>query len=143
MPALRAFCIQFEKLHPIAVTCRAGDEVGTVDAAAALCLYRIAQEALHNVAKHADARRVDVVLTRTADAVHLSIADDGKGFDLSGERGRGAGLGLVSIDERVRLLHGSVHIVTQPRGGTHVQVQVPQVQEAQQPRDAPLGSARP
>ena len=68
---------------------------------------------------------VTVALTRSAGAIELVIADDGKGFDLAAARGRRAGLGLVSVDERVRLLHGQVHIDTQPGRGTRVDVRIP------------------
>ena len=63
----------------------------------ALCLYRVVQEALRNIAKHAAARRVDVTVRRVADEVLLAVADDGRGFDLATARGQGGGLGLRSI----------------------------------------------
>ena len=131
-----AFSTEFETAQSIAVTFSAGDDIGHVEADTALCLYRITQEALHNVAKHADARRVAVTLMRTATGVQLSIADDGKGFDLAGTRGQNAGLGLVSIDERVRLLRGSVHIDTQPRRGTRMQIQIPRPPDNPPPNPA-------
>ena len=123
--ALRQSCLQFEQLQGTAVTYTADSGVGPVDDDTALCLYRIAQEALRNVAKHAGASRVDVALTRTPDGLQLTIADDGHGFDLAGTRAAAGGLGLVSIDERVRLLRGGVSIDTQPRGGTRVRVLIP------------------
>ena len=94
---------------------------GIVHPDSALGLYRITQEALHNVAKHAAAQRVDVTLQKTANALQLSIADDGKGFDPAHRRG----LGLVSIDERARLLGGDLEIATRPGRGTLVRVEIP------------------
>jgi signal transduction histidine kinase len=123
--ALSVFCAEFEKLHGTAVTYRATPDAGPFDANTALGLYRITQEVFRNVAKHAEARHVDVALTSTAEAIVLTITDDGKGFDVPGTQAKGAGLGLVSIDERVRLLRGSVHIDTHPRGGTRVRVEIP------------------
>jgi signal transduction histidine kinase len=123
--ALRESCGEFEKLQAVAVTYRADPDIGLVDVEVALCLYRVAQEVLRNVAKHAGARQVGVELVRTADRIELTITDDGKGFDLVGTRVNNAGLGLVSIDERVRLLGGRVRIDTQPQGGTQVQVRIP------------------
>jgi two-component system sensor histidine kinase UhpB len=123
--ALRAYCAEFEKLHEIKVTCSTGADTERVESDTALCLFRIAQEALRNVAKHADARQVGLTLTQTAGGVQLSIVDDGKGFDLAGARGAAAGLGLVSIDERARLLQGSVQIDTAPHGGTKLHVRIP------------------
>jgi signal transduction histidine kinase len=123
--SLAEVCSAFEKLHRVAVTFNATAEIRPIDAEAALCLYRVTQEALRNVAKHAEARRVTVALTSTTDRVYLSIGDNGKGFDLGALRGKAGGLGLVSIDERVRLLQGSVTIETAPRSGTLMQVQIP------------------
>ncbi len=125
--ALGAFCAECERRHAITVVCDASPDVdGDVDdLATALCLYRITQEALQNVAKHAGAHRAVVELTRETDGVHLTIIDDGIGFDLAASRGRNAGLGLVSIDERVRLLRGSVCIDTQPGHGTRLQIHIP------------------
>jgi signal transduction histidine kinase len=74
---------------------------------------------------------------RTATGVQLSIADDGKGFDLAGVRGQSPGLGLVSIDERVRLLCGNVHIDTHARGGTRMRVQIPRPPENPPSHHAP------
>ena len=90
-----------------------------------MCLYRVAQEALHNVAKHAGASEVTVSLTRDGGVLRLSIIDNGRGFSLVGTRGHGAGLGLISMDERVRLLGGRVTFETRPGAGTRVQVNVP------------------
>ena len=123
--ALRAYCVEFERMHGIKVAYAAGADTERVESDTALCLFRIAQEALRNVAKHAGARQVDLTLTRTPDGVHLSIVDDGRGFDLAEARGAAAGLGLVSIDERARLLRGRVQIDTQPRGGTRLHVRIP------------------
>jgi two-component system NarL family sensor kinase len=122
---LRGCCAEFEKLHGIKVTYSAGTGTDRVEFDTALCLFRIAQEALRNVAKHAEARQVNLTLTQTPDGVQLSIIDDGRGFDLAGARGAAAGLGLVSIDERARLLRGSVQIDTQPQGGTRLHVRIP------------------
>ena len=90
----------------------------------ALCLYRVVQEALRNIAKHADARRVDVTVRRVEDEVQIAVADDGKGFDLAKAREQGGGLGLRSIEERVRLVGGRLAIDTAPRMGTTITVWV-------------------
>jgi two-component system sensor histidine kinase UhpB len=123
--ALRAYCAEFEKMHGVKVAYSAGADTERVESDTALCLFRIAQEALRNVAKHADARQVELTLTRTPEGLQLLIVDDGRGFDLAGARGAAAGLGLVSIDERARLLRGNVQIDTRPRGGTRLHVRIP------------------
>ncbi len=122
--ALTSACAEFGRQHAIEVTFDAPDDLDTVPHNVALCLYRVAQEALRNIATHAGARRAQVALARTASSLELTIADDGQGFDLAEARRR-RGLGLISVDERVRLVRGSVRIVTQPRRGTELQVHVP------------------
>ncbi len=88
-----------------------------------LCLYRITQEALHNVAKHSQARDASVQLTHEGNDVHLQIADSGVGFDpFVGDR---AGLGLVSMRERVGVLKGHLVIHASPGQGTRIGVRVP------------------
>jgi len=91
----------------------------------ALCLYRVAQEALRNVVAHARARHIDVRLTRSGERIELTVADDGRGFDIGQASTRAKGLGLVSIHERVRLAGGTVSIVTEVNKGTRVRVEVP------------------
>jgi two-component system sensor histidine kinase UhpB len=122
--ALQGHCAEFGSQHGIDVTFYADAGQEEIPADVALCLYRVAQEALHNIAQHAGARHAEVTLTRRNDFLELRIADDGQGFDLAAARQRG-GLGLISLDERVRLVQGGVRIVTEPRRGTELRVQVP------------------
>lgn len=95
-------------------------------------LYRITQESLHNVMKHADARRVSVILMRQPGAVTLLVEDDGKGFDVqeAQEAGSGRCLGLLGIQERVTLLRGSVRIDSAAGRGTAVKATIPIEREA-------------
>ncbi|MBN6188451.1 PAS domain-containing protein [Aneurinibacillus sp. BA2021] len=92
-----------------------------------LNIYRIIQEALSNAAKHADATALSVCLEQdeAAQQLHLSVCDDGAGFDLSHIRRHGEGLGLKHIQERARLLEGSVEIHTSPGNGTTIRVIIP------------------
>jgi two-component system sensor histidine kinase UhpB len=122
--ALRSHCREFEREHGLAVTFRADDDLGTVPSDVALCLYRVTQEALKNAASHAKASKIRVFVQRDGADLALAIGDDGNGFDLAEARGRG-GLGLISLDERVRLAGGRLVIDTQPRGGTEIRVVVP------------------
>jgi PAS domain S-box-containing protein len=89
-----------------------------------LCLYRVAQESLHNIWKHAQSNRVGVVLKASNQAIELVVEDFGKGFDLEATKGNG-GLGLISMQERVRLVGGSLAITTKAGDGTRVQVRIP------------------
>jgi signal transduction histidine kinase len=88
-----------------------------------LCLYRIVQEALQNVVKYSGARRASVQLGREAEALVLTVIDDGVGFDL--EAAWGHGLGLVSMGERAEAAGGEFIIHSAPGGGTRVEVRVP------------------
>ncbi len=87
-------------------------------------LYRIAQEALNNALKHAQARRITVHLRQTAPATILEIADDGAGFDLTTAREKG-GLGLRGMEERAARLGGRLTVESRPGEGTRVKVTVP------------------
>jgi signal transduction histidine kinase len=95
-------------------------------------LYRIAQEALNNVAKHARASSVTVLLEGRADAVSLIIEDDGVGFDAEHTSGaNGKGLGLVGMRERAALVGGTAEVESQPGEGTRVIVRIPTPPPAQ------------
>jgi two-component system sensor histidine kinase UhpB len=122
--ALEAHCAEFGSQHALGLTFQADDNLGDVPPDAALCLYRVAQEALQNVVQHASARRAHVTLARDADDLELTVTDDGQGFDLEEAR-RANGLGLISLDERARLVGGSVRIDTRPQWGTELRVRVP------------------
>jgi signal transduction histidine kinase len=86
-------------------------------------MYRVAQEALHNVAKHAHARHVSVELESSSTELVLRVSDDGRGFDPSGEFP--GHLGLRSMRERAEALGGSLDLASAPGAGTHVYVHVP------------------
>jgi signal transduction histidine kinase len=122
--ALEAHCAEVRSQHAILITLSVAAGLDAIPQDIALCLYRVTQEALRNVAAHAGACQVHVALSATADGLELSIIDDGPGFDLAAAQRRG-GLGLISLDERVRLFGGNVQITTQPQRGTEVRVRVP------------------
>jgi signal transduction histidine kinase len=88
-------------------------------------LYRILQEALTNVARHAQARAVGVALKRDSTVLELSIRDDGVGFDPAAVLGEASGLGLHGMQERVALLGGSVEIESRRGHGTLIRVRIP------------------
>ncbi len=91
----------------------------------ATSLYRILQEALTNVARHARAKKVVVELKRDGSTLELVVRDDGVGFDAEAARDEGSGLGLHGIQERVALLGGSVEIESRSGGGTVVRARIP------------------
>ena len=100
------------------------DAADDVSSEAALCLLRVAQEALRNVERHAQAKQVRVGLKRRGDRIELGVSDDGCGFDPAAERDR-ASLGLASMRERVALLRGRLDTRSRPGGGTQVLASVP------------------
>lgn len=104
----------------------AGAEVARLPDAVAICLYRVLQEALTNVVKHAKADRVQVVLRTDAETVMLSVEDNGQGFDpgASGPRIRSRCLGLPGMQERLRWLGGRLEIVSRPGKGTRLIAEV-------------------
>jgi signal transduction histidine kinase len=122
--AVRGFCKEFALAHELAIEFAERDVPRTVSADAALCLYRIAQEALHNVVKHSGGTTAKVELTRHDGHLRLVIADDGAGFDPQAARTNGS-LGLVSMSERARFVGGRLALESRPGAGTQVEVRVP------------------
>ena len=122
--AVRSHCREFAKQQPIDVAVEADEDLAIPYNTTALCLYRVVQEAVHNVAKHANARQVRVTVRRVGEEVQLAVVDDGTGFDLANAREQGGGLGLRSIEERVRLVGGRLSIQTAPNMGTTIMVWV-------------------
>lgn len=91
----------------------------------ASCLYRVTQESLANINKHAKTARVEIELTCGGQEITLSIYDSGVGFDLKEIQARHPGLGLVNMRERVRSVGGHFDIQSEPGRGTHITVQIP------------------
>ena len=93
--ALKGHCDEFGRQHAIEVSLSALDGLDGIPHDVALCLYRVAQEALRNIAAHAGARKAEVILRPTEEGLELVIADDGRGFNLAEARRRGGfGSGL-------------------------------------------------
>jgi signal transduction histidine kinase len=127
--ALQTLCNQFEKTHKVRTRFQANEPDDTRHGAhVEIALYRIAQEALSNVAKHARATTVSVQLTRHDSAIAVIVEDDGCGFDVNAiraERKQGAGLGLVGMMERSQLLGGTFRVESTLRGGTRIEAHLP------------------
>jgi two-component system sensor histidine kinase UhpB len=123
VPAMRELCAQYGRGESMRAILNAKREVN-VPHEIALSVYRITQEALRNAARHSGAQTVHVQLRTSADLLELDIEDDGIGFDELAARRRG-GLGLTSMDERVRLVGGSVRVDTSPGHGTRISLRVP------------------
>lgn len=123
--ALQASCREVNGRNGLTVTF-AGDraDVPGLPPEVTICLYRVAQEALRNVVRHARARRANVFLRACPDALRLTVSDDGCGFEVAAARSC-AGVGLGSMEERVRLVHGDISIDTRPGRGTELHVTIP------------------
>jgi signal transduction histidine kinase len=119
--AIRAQCRDVSRRHAVAVEFICGQESIPVAPDLSLCLYRITQEALHNIAKHSHARRAQIRLELEPGAVCLDISDDGAGFDVAAG---GEGLGLVSMRERANFAGGRF-VVESDGTGTRIVVRVP------------------
>jgi len=122
--ALRALCEEFQKNLDIQVKVTLPAELQDIPGEVAICLFRVAQECLQNIAKHAAAAEVRVILERRTGELRLRISDSGRGFPLL-RAGTKAGLGLLSIRERVECLKGTVTIRSAPGTGTFISVAVP------------------
>ena len=121
--ALASHCEAVARQHTFSVTFSARGRVDDTPDNVALCLYRAVQQALRNVAMHANATRAWVTLSGSSNRLDLTIADNGRGFDASEVRARG--LGLLSIEERVHLVKGSFSITSRPGGGCKLAISVP------------------
>jgi len=122
--SMRMFCTEFAGQHEIEIKFESDNLPPDLSSDIALCLYRVLQEALHNAAKHSGARQFDVRTWATNRDVHLEVRDDGVGFDVSTAR-QSSGLGLVSMQERVKLVAGDLRVTSAPHRGTTVHARVP------------------
>jgi signal transduction histidine kinase len=123
---MRGFCQEFGKQTKVRINFRSQDLPGPVPPDISLCLFRVLQESLHNSAKHSGAQHVEVVLWGTPDEIHLVVSDSGSGFDSEGAKQSG-GLGLISMEERLRVLKGTFSIESQAKRGTKIHARVPLV----------------
>jgi signal transduction histidine kinase len=122
--ALRRLCEEFQARYSIATRFSARSVPAHILASTAVALYRIVQEALQNVAKHAGPASVNVALIGAPDSLKLSVRDTGGGFDQASEKSR-AGLGLISMAQRAKLAGGTFEIESKPNTGTQIHVSVP------------------
>lgn len=122
--ALRALGEEIESTDHLAVRVIVEEPAPPLTPAAALSLYRVAQEALRNVVKHAAASEATVRLGRERGGAVLEVVDGGRGFDAA-QDGAHRGLGVTSMTERLRLVRGTVRIVSAPGRGTRATAWVP------------------
>ena len=121
---LRTFCREFTEQQAIQVDFTHNDVPSGISKDASLCLFRILQEGLRNVKKHSGSDRAEVRLQVVGENLHLSIADWGRGFDTK-VRSREAGIGIRSMEERLRLLGGNFQVQARPMDGTRIDAWLP------------------
>jgi PAS domain S-box-containing protein len=122
--ATAGFCRELNKQKGIQIEFMDRNIPATIPPDIALCLYRVAQEALQNVVKHSGASLAHVELTGAPDGIYLRVSDSGAGFDLHSPD-VASGLGMVSMRERLRLVGGHLHVESEPGRGTRVEAWVP------------------
>ncbi|HKP69641.1 MAG TPA: histidine kinase [Pyrinomonadaceae bacterium] len=122
--AIRVYCREFSAKYPVEVDFTAEGVSADMPQATSLCLYRITQEALNNIAKHSGASHAQVNLTSDVAGTRLSVLDDGRGFDPAVAKQK-TGLGLISMTERARHVNGKVNVVSSIGEGVRIEVNIP------------------
>ena len=127
VPALREIAQRVSKRHRIEVVCDCA-RLGRLPATLETTVYRIVQEALNNIVKHANACRVEIRLEIEGRQLQCSVRDNGAGFDIDQvlSRSGSRGLGLLGIRERVESVGGHLTICSQPGNGTLLSITIPQ-----------------
>jgi two-component system NarL family sensor kinase len=124
-PALRALCREFQGRARVAMVLRAGRIPEDIEPELAVAVFRIAQEALNNVAKHSKASKVTVALAHAGPEILLSVSDNGVGFRRDLRPGARHGIGLGSMRERARAVGGSIRLRSVRGEGTTLFVRAP------------------
>jgi PAS domain S-box-containing protein len=134
--AVRAFCSEVSKQHQVSIAFTGANVPKNLPKDISLCLFRIAQEAVHNAVKYSGTKQFSVALSATEEEVQLVVEDAGAGFDFE-EAKKNPGLGLVSMQERTHLVHGRFSVDSKPGKGTRIFAAVPFVAEEESLEDAP------
>ena len=132
---MRSWCREFADRHEMEIDFKSSEGLSSPPSEISLCLFRVLQESLHNVAKHSGVKHVEVRLREESNEIQLLVSDLGRGFDLE-TAVQGRGLGIMSMQERVRLVDGIIEIRSTPMGGTTVHVRVPLASETGSQRAA-------
>jgi PAS domain S-box-containing protein len=133
--AIRGFCKEFSEQQNVEIDFQTHDLPSLLPPDTSLCFFRVLQEALHNSAKHSGVRHFEVRLWGASDEIHLTVSDSGAGFDIEGTKPT-RGLGLISMEERLKALNGTFSIESQPKRGTTIHARVPLRLDSEAMRDA-------
>ncbi len=126
--AIRGFCAELSKQHELNIEFSERNVPAQLPKDVSLCLFRIAQEALHNAVKYSGVSQFTVDLSGVEGAVQLMISDAGAGFDVE-EAKKNRGLGLLSMQERIHLVHGTFSVESRRGHGTRIIAAVPFIAE--------------
>jgi PAS domain S-box-containing protein len=121
---MRSFCQEFGERRMVEIIFKDHGLPSLVPPDVSICLFRVLQEALHNGVKHSGAQKFEVQLCGASDEINLTVSDSGAGFNLDAAR-KGRGLGLIRIEQRLRLVRGTFSIDSQPSRGTTIHARVP------------------
>jgi signal transduction histidine kinase len=123
--AMQGLCEELSAQQEVDIKFFAYDDIpAAIPGEISLCLFRVLQEALHNAIKHSNVRRFEVGLRGASDGVTLTVCDSGVGFDPE-KAMKGRGLGLISMQERLKLVNGELSIDSQRERGTLIHARVP------------------
>ena len=125
--ALKTHCSEVATRHNVEVTFTSEGDLGSISRDVATCFFRIAQESLRNGIIHGEASQLSVSLTKSAEDLVMTVTDNGRGFDVDEVRRQGSAFGLVSMEERARVVGADVQIITGLRLGTTIHVRGPAV----------------
>ena len=121
--AIEAECATLLSTSGVTVITRLEPTLDRLPPDISLCFFRVAQEALHNLARHARVERASLELSKQGGYAELRIEDSGVGFDLD-EVGQGPGLGLASMRERLHILGGHLSVTSSPAAGTRIEARM-------------------
>jgi PAS domain S-box-containing protein len=127
LPAVRSYVKNFVERTGLKVSLKGDDSLEQLSGEIKTTLYRVVQEGLTNISKHARARAVTIALVKKANVCELEVRDDGRGFRAPARTGRARsrGLGLLGIQERAHLLNGELSVQSKPGRGTRIRVVIP------------------
>jgi signal transduction histidine kinase len=121
---MRGFCQEFGGQHKVKIEFKSHQVPSSLASDISLCLFRVLQEALRNSLKHSGTTQIKAELWGAPHEIHLAVSDSGSGFDPEAAR-ESPGLGLISMQERLKLVKGTFVVESQPTRGTTIHVCVP------------------
>jgi PAS domain S-box-containing protein len=124
VPALQRLVSEFSARHGIAIELAHTSVPASLPSEIGLCLFRVTEESFTNIAKHSRAKSARVVVNGGSDGIHLTVEDSGTGFDVDSVE-RAGGLGFVSMRERLRVVRGTVRVISSRSLGTTIDVWIP------------------